>query len=34
MGHEFIEIKNTNAAIESYRHAVGKWRSTIPLVHS
>lgn len=24
MGHEFMEIKNTNAAIQSYRKAVGK----------
>ena len=23
MGHEFIELKNTNAAIQSYRHAIG-----------
>lgn len=24
MGHEFMEMKNTNAAIQSYRHAIGK----------
>lgn len=24
MGHEFMELKNTNAAIQSYRKAVGK----------
>jgi anaphase-promoting complex subunit 8 len=24
MGHEFIELKNTNAAIQSYRHAIGE----------
>lgn len=24
MGHEFMEMKNTNAAIQSYRKAVGK----------
>lgn len=24
MGHEFIELKNTNAAIQSYRRALGK----------
>lgn len=24
MGHEFMEVKNTNAAIQSYRKAVGK----------
>jgi anaphase-promoting complex subunit 8 len=24
MGHEFIELKNTNAAIQAYRAAVGK----------
>lgn len=23
MGHEFMEMKNTNAAIQSYRHAIG-----------
>lgn len=23
MGHEYVEIKNTNAAIASYRRAVG-----------
>ncbi len=26
MGHEFMEMKNTNAAIQSYRKAVGKFR--------
>ena len=24
MGHEFIELKNTNAAIQSYRRAIGR----------
>lgn len=24
MGHEYVEIKNVNAAIASYRRAVGK----------
>ena len=24
MGHEFMEMKNTNAAIQSYRKAVGE----------
>lgn len=24
MGHEYVEIKNTNAAIASYRRAVGE----------
>ena len=24
MGHEFIELKNTNAAIQSYRRAIGE----------
>ena len=24
MGHEFVEMKNTNAAIEAYRRAVGR----------
>ena len=24
MGHEYMELKNTNAAIQSYRHAIGK----------
>ena len=23
MGHEFVELKNTQAAIDAYRHAVG-----------
>lgn len=23
MGHEFMEMKNSNAAIQSYRHAIG-----------
>ena len=26
IGHEFIELKNTNAAIQCYRHAIGKTR--------
>lgn len=25
MGHEYVEIKNTNAAIASYRRAVGEF---------
>lgn len=25
MGHEFMEMKNTNAAIQSYRHAIGNY---------
>jgi anaphase-promoting complex subunit 8 len=25
MGHEFVEMKNTAAAIEAYRRAVGMW---------
>lgn len=29
MGHEFMELKNTNAAIQSYRKAVGKMFSII-----
>lgn len=28
MGHEYVEIKNTNAAIASYRRAVGTYGST------
>lgn len=32
MGHEYIEIKNTNAAIASYRRAVGE--SSVPYVSS
>lgn len=27
MGHEFMEMKNTNAAIQSYRKAVGKCKN-------
>lgn len=30
MGHEFMELKNTNAAIQSYRKAVGKLRMFFP----
>lgn len=26
MGHEYVEMKNSHAAIESYRRAVGGWR--------
>lgn len=26
MGHEFMELKNTNAAIQSYRKTVGTYR--------
>lgn len=25
MGHEFMEMKNSNAAIQSYRHAIGSY---------
>lgn len=25
MGHEFIEMKNSQAAVEAYRRAVGGW---------
>lgn len=25
MGHEFVELKNSHAAIEAYRRAVGEW---------
>lgn len=30
MGHEYVEIKNTNAAIASYRRAVGALSSLRP----
>lgn len=33
MGHEYVEIKNTNAAIASYRRAVGPSFPSLPLVH-
>lgn len=26
MGHEYVEMKNSHAAIEAYRRAVGTWR--------
>lgn len=26
MGHEFIEMKNSQAAVEAYRRAVGGWK--------
>ena len=26
MGHEFMELKNKSAAIQSYRHAIGNLR--------
>jgi hypothetical protein len=29
MGHEFMEMKNTNAAIQSYRQAIGRYLSSI-----
>lgn len=29
MGHEFMELKNTNAAIQSYRKAIGKFREFV-----
>jgi hypothetical protein len=29
MGHEYVEMKNSHAAIEAYRRAVGKLRSWI-----
>ena len=25
MGHEFVELKNSHAAIEAYRKAIGEW---------
>ncbi len=25
MGHEFVELKNSHAAIEAYRKAIGQW---------
>ena len=25
MGHEYIELKNPHAAVESYRRAIGTW---------
>ena len=30
MGHEFVEMKNTGAAIEAYREAVGKCSTNFP----
>ncbi|KAG6820746.1 hypothetical protein H0H93_012392 [Arthromyces matolae] len=30
MGHEYVEMKNSHAAIEAYRRAVGKFRFTSP----
>lgn len=32
MGHEYVEIKNTNAAIASYRRAVGASLPFSPLL--
>lgn len=32
MGHEFMELKNTNAAIQSYRKAVGKLTTYFPKI--
>ena len=29
MGHEFIELKNSNAAIEAYRRAAGEFAMMI-----
>lgn len=26
MGHEYMEMKNTSAAIQAYRQAIGTWR--------
>lgn len=26
MGHEYVELKNSHAAIEAYRRAIGKFR--------
>ena len=26
MGHEYMELKNTTAAIQAYRHAIGEQR--------
>jgi len=30
MGHELVELKNTHAAIDAYRHAVGRARVKSP----
>lgn len=32
MGHEFMELKNTNAAIQSYRKAVGEFSCYVALL--
>ena len=34
MGHEYVEMKNSHAAIEAYRRAVGMWKSWIFLRRS
>lgn len=28
MGHEYVELKNSHAAIEAYRKAVGEWTAS------
>lgn len=35
MGHEYIEMKNSNAAIEAYRRAAGMYHSAyhLPIAH-
>jgi hypothetical protein len=30
MGHEFVELKNSHAAIEAYRKAIGQWLFSAP----
>ena len=32
MGHEYMELKNTPAAIQAYRHAIGGLCTGMPLV--
>lgn len=34
LGHEYLELKNTHAAVEAYRHAVGTNPPQRPLLHS
>ena len=34
MGHEYIELKNSNAAIEAYRRAAGKSAAVVRLINS
>ena len=33
MGHEYVEMKNSHAAIEAYRRAVGTIRAFVTLQH-